>query len=247
MPSLRIVATAAELAAAVQEAPSDAPVYVGHDEIEPGSAPDAEWAVVVEHTHLPAGEHGGVARPGERIATGPAADDGGRPLLAIPVVTICSRRLATPGRTGPQARPADPCLRRPDTYDDAGRTGDLTLYLMELLEAVARLQQEVQAGVDDDHMMHPAARHRLAHAAVALQAAQQAIDDATRYGAACDLVRGWPPILDDAEEIPCDATHLDDAQVELPHLGYAEVGCPAHAAAAVRLIPGAHLLPPRPA
>ncbi|WP_222107826.1 hypothetical protein, partial [[Actinomadura] parvosata] len=38
---------------------------------------------------------------------------------------------------------------------------------------------------------------------------------------------------------PCDAEHLYEALVWLPGEGYDELACPAHAAAAVCVIPGA--------
>ncbi len=64
-----------------------------------------------------------------------------------------------------------------------------------------------------------------------------AVDRATAYGVACELIRGDD--LDDDSGSPCDAEHLYEALVWLPGEGCEELACPVHAAVAVRTIPGA--------
>ncbi|WP_336204402.1 hypothetical protein [Nonomuraea sp. LPB2021202275-12-8] len=69
------------------------------------------------------------------------------------------------------------------------------------------------------------------------QGARAAVDRATAYGVACELIRGDQ--VDDDNGSPCDAEHLYDVLVSLPDEGYEEPSCPVHAAVAVRTIPGA--------
>ncbi|PZG19911.1 hypothetical protein [Nonomuraea aridisoli] len=232
-----LIATAAELAALAAAVEPDAPVFIGDAQIEPGSNPadHTAWAIVARRELTLANQAGQVAGPGEQVS---APDEQGQHhLLVTPVLTLTERRLATPGVVGPLAHAADPGVRRADAYHD--RDGqDLTRYLMELLDAVEGLRSEAEHYArDQDQQFHPLARVQLAAVSVHLQQAREAVDRATAYGVACELVRG--DHLGGGGAGPCDAEHLYEALVWLPDEGYDELACPPHAAAAVRVIPGA--------
>ncbi|MEU7004144.1 hypothetical protein [Nonomuraea sp. NPDC046570] len=244
-----IVATTAELAALAAGFADGTPVAIDVEEIEPGHDPaDVRgWAVVVRVEHVPLNEAGQLAGPGERIATGEANDKGERPLLFGEVLTLQSRKLATPGRIGPLARAADPCQRRVDAYEAIEREGEAGLYLMELLEAVTDLQNEVAGLADDkDRLLHPAARRHLASMRNALQAAQAAANHASRFGSVCELLRveaaeQWADEIEDGQ--PCDQGNLHQMLVELPGTGYVELACPIHAKLAQERVPDAIVRP----
>jgi hypothetical protein len=113
---------------------------------------------------------------------------------------------------------------------------------MELLDAVEGLRTETeQYARDEDQQFHPIARGQLGTAAILLAQARAAVDRATAYGVACELIRGHE--VDDDSGSPCDAEHLYEALVWLPDAGYEELACPVHAAVAVRAIPGAKSRP----
>jgi len=234
----RLIATAAGLAALAAAVEPDAPVFIDGAQIEPGSDPADQhaWAVVAQRELTLANEAGQAAGPGEKVTSAP--DEHGRQhLLGRPVLVLAERRLATPGVIGTVAHPADPDTRRYEAYE-LRSDQDLTRYLMELLDSVERLRVETERGAhDDDQQFHPLARAHLTAAAAHLQQARAAIDRATGYGIACELIRGHD--LDDDSASPCDAEHLYDVLVWLPEEGYEELACPVHAALAVRVIPDA--------
>ncbi|WP_285778072.1 hypothetical protein [Microtetraspora sp. NBRC 13810] len=104
---------------------------------------------------------------------------------------------------------------------------------MELLDAVERLRVETEQDAhDDDQQFHPLARAHLGTAAAHLQQARAAIDRATGYGVACELIRDYD--LDDDSGSPCDAERLYEVLVWLPGEGFEELACPVHAAVAER-------------
>ncbi|MEV0623912.1 hypothetical protein AB0I81_62100 [Nonomuraea sp. NPDC050404] len=74
------------------------------------------------------------------------------------------------------------------------------------------------------NQFHPIARGHLGTAAIALAQARAAVDRATAYGVACELIRIHE--LDDDSGSPCDAEHLYEALVWLPDDGYEELACP---------------------
>ncbi|MEV4392786.1 hypothetical protein [Nonomuraea sp. NPDC049607] len=247
---VRIVGTTDDLADLAGRFPTGTPVQIDAEEIEPGHEPgsSAGWAVVARAELLPVGERGGLAAPGEPIATGEADADGNRPLLFTPVLVLQSRKLATPGRLGPTARAADPCLRRDDAYERIERDGDATLYLMEVLEAVENLRDETDGvAADRDRLLHPAARSHLASAVEALKAARAAVNEATRFGNVCELVRGadhddaWAGKIEDGQ--PCDPANLHGLLVDLPGGPAGRPACPVHAELARRHVPEATVRP----
>ncbi|RZU46580.1 hypothetical protein EV385_6655 [Krasilnikovia cinnamomea] len=223
----RIIASAGELAAAAAAVDPAAPVYLEPDETEPGAEPDDQdtWVVLAQATAVPAGEDGGPAGPGERIAVHEVTDpDGGvhRHLASTTVLTLRSRHLATAGVIGPSAMPADPDQRRLDAFED----DDKTRYLMELVDAVTGLRDELADGHEHDGF-GPAAWRRLQQAQAALEQAARHIDAATVYGHTCGLVSAG--IVDDDQ--PCLTAHIDKTFVYIPALACDECGCPRHAAA----------------
>jgi hypothetical protein len=221
-----LIATAAELAALAAAVEPDAPVFIGDAQIEPGSDPadHTAWAIVAQRELTLANQAGQVAGPGEQVS---APDEQGQhQLLVTPVLALTERRLATPGVIGPVAHPADPDVRRADAYHDRDGQG-LTRYLMELLDAVEGLRSEAEHYArDEDQQFHPLARAQLAAVSVHLQQAREAVDRATAYGVACELIRGHE--VDDHSGSPCDAEHLYEALVWLPDDGYEELACPVH-------------------
>ncbi|GAA2418427.1 hypothetical protein [Nonomuraea africana] len=245
----RIVGTTGDLATLAESFPAATPVQIDVEEIEPGHEPgnSAGWAVVARVEHLPISEHGGLAGPGERIATGDPDADGNRPLLFAPVLALQSRKLATPGQVGPIARAADPCQRREDAYEAIERDGDAALYLMELLEAVENLRDEADGvATDRDRLLHPAARRHLASAVNAMKAARTAVNEATRFGSVCELIRGgadeeWIDEIEDRQ--PCDETNLYGMLVDLPGMPLGELACPVHAKLAEQRVPETKVRP----
>ncbi|WP_336216605.1 hypothetical protein [Nonomuraea sp. LPB2021202275-12-8] len=244
------MATTDVLAAVAMRFPEGTPILLDFDEVEPGHDPGDTrgWAVVARVDHLPLNETGALAGPGEPIATGEADAEGTRSLLFTPVLTLQSRKLATPGRLGPVARAADPCQRREDAYELIEREGEAGLYLMELLEAVAELQREVTAlATDKDRLLHPAARRHLGSLRNALASAKSFADNATRFGSVCELIRRGGSeefaveLLDDGR--PCDQDSLHQMRVELPGMGCSELACRVHAAIAREKVPDAHVSP----
>ncbi|MDP9850337.1 hypothetical protein [Streptosporangium lutulentum] len=235
----QLIATVAELAALAAAVEPDAPVFIDDAQIEPGSDPadHKAWAVVAQRQLTLANEAGQAAGPGEQVGTSAPDEHGRRHLLGTPVLMLTERRLATPGVIGPVAHPADPETRRYEAYE-LRSDQDLTRYLMELLDAVERLRVETERDAhDDDQQFHPLARAHLGTAAAHLQQARAAIDRATGYGIACELIRGYD--LDDDSGSPCDAERLYDVLVWLPDEGYEELACPVHGAVVVRVLPGA--------
>ncbi|WP_186404737.1 hypothetical protein, partial [[Actinomadura] parvosata] len=151
----RIIATAAELAAAAAAVDPDTPVIIDDAQIEPGSNPadHTAWAIVAQRQLILANQTGQMAGPGDQVS---APDEQGRHhLLTTPALALSERRLATPSVVGPVAHPADPEIRRDEAYH--GRSDqDLTRYLMELLDALQRLEAETGHHAHDaDQQFHP--------------------------------------------------------------------------------------------
>ena len=233
----RIIATAAELSTAAASVAPTAPVYLGHDEIEPGADPDDQdtWVVLAEATAVPAGPDGAPARAGgQPIAMHEVTGEDGevqRHLASTTVLTLRARHLAQAGVIGPAAMPADPELRRQDAADDPD--DDMSRYLMELLEAGNALRDELLEPYSDK--LRPVIQRRLQQAAASLDTAAGLINEATVYGRSCELAR--TDLVDDDQ--PCTPACLNDIYVFLPKEGFDEAGCPQHAAAALALDPEA--------
>jgi hypothetical protein len=240
----RIIATARDLAAAAAAVPPATPVLISDNLVEPGASDQdwANWVVLAEQKAMPVNDTGAIAGPGERIGIYEHIDDDGTVLPHLAGTTalvLYERHLAVPGVIGPTAVLADPEQRRDDAYEE--HDGDLTRYLMELVDVVAALRDEVSRSSDDDAFAK-AARRRLRIAAEALEAARAAISEATTYGLACELAR---LAVDDDQ--PCDPAHLHGVTVDVPTLGYDEIGCPRHAAALITKQSGAAITKATPA